>query len=125
MKNNVLLGIWRYLLPVPEGIWQRQAQQSALHNQQELGFLSADHQHVRSYAVRELSRLGQPLPPERIARDLGLPIEKVNSILDDLESRLSFLYRNGTESVVWAYPVTVDQTPHRATMSSGESINAA
>ena len=125
MKNNVLLGFWRYLLPVPEGIWQRQVQQSALHNQQEIGFLSADQIHVRNYAVRELACLGQPLPPERIARDLGLPIEKVNAILDDLESRLSFLYRNGTESVVWAYPVTVDQTPHRATMSSGESINAA
>ncbi len=125
MKNNVLLGIWRYLLPVPEGIWRRQVQQSTLHNQHELGFLSADQIRVRNYAVRELACLGQPLPPERIARDLSLPIEKVNAILDDLESRLSFLYRNGTEFVVWAYPVTVDQTPHRATMSSGESINAA
>jgi len=125
MKNSVLLGIWRYLLPVPAGIWQGQVKQSAFHSRQELGFLSADQQHVRNYAVRELARLGQPLPPERIARDLGLPIEKVNAILDDLETRLSFLYRNGTKSVVWAYPITVDQTPHRATMSSGESINAA
>jgi hypothetical protein len=125
MKNNVPLGLWRYLLPVPEGIWKRQVQQSALHNQQGLGFLSADHRHVRNYVVRELACLGQPLPPDLIASDLGLPLEKVNAILDDLENRLSFLYRNGTESVVWAYPVTVDQTPHRATMSSGESINAA
>lgn len=125
MKNRVLLGIWRYLLPIPEGIWERQVEQSAFHNQHELDFLSADYRRVRNYAVRELALLGQPLPPDLIARDLGLPLEQVNLILDDLESRLSYLYRSGTKSVVWAYPVTVDQTPHRATMSSGESINAA
>jgi hypothetical protein len=125
MKNNILLGIWRFLLPVPERIWQGQVKQSVLHNQQELGFLSTDHLRVRNYAVRELVCLGQPLPPDLIARDLSLPLDKVNAILDDLESRLSYLYRNGTKSVDWAYPVTVDPTPHRANMSSGESINAA
>jgi hypothetical protein len=125
MKNNVLLGLWRYLLPVPAGIWQGQVKQSAVHNQQELGSLSADHQRVRNYVVRELPRLGRPLPPELIARELSLPLAQVNAILDDLERHMSFLFRNGSESVVWAYPETVDKTPHLATLSSGESIYAA
>jgi hypothetical protein len=80
---------------------------------------------VRNYAVRELPRLGHPLPPEQIARDLNIPLTQVNAVLDDLEKRMSFLYRHSTDSVVWAYPVTVERTPHRASMSSGESTYAA
>ena len=125
MKNSILLGIRRYHLPVPAVIWQGQVKQTAIHNQQTLGYLSPDHQRVRNFVVHQLPCLGQPLPPELIARKLGLSLDLVNVILDDLERRMSFLYRNGTESVVWAYPVTVDKTPHQATLNSGESIYAA
>jgi hypothetical protein len=125
MKNDVLLEVWRYLLPVPPVIWQGQVNQSAVQNQQALSSMFLDHQRVRNFIVRQLPHLGQPLLPELIARELNLPLEQVISILDDLERRMSFLYRNGTESVVWAYPVTVDQTPHQATISGGESTYAA
>jgi hypothetical protein len=38
---------------------------------------------------------------------------------------MTFLFRNEQGSVTWAYPVTVDQTPHRVTFSSGEQVYAA
>jgi hypothetical protein len=38
---------------------------------------------------------------------------------------MTFLYRGGGESVTWAYPVTVDRTPHRVAFSSGEQTYAA
>jgi len=38
---------------------------------------------------------------------------------------MTFLYRNGREEVVWAYPVTVETTPHRVTLSSGERLYSA
>ncbi len=125
MRNNVLLGIWRFILPVPENIWQSQVGGSSSHNRETLAALPADHQRVRNFVVRELPRLNQPMHPDLIARELSLPLEKVSAILEDLEERMSFLYRAGTDSVVWAYPVTVAQTPHRATLSTGESIHAA
>ena len=125
MKNNVLLGLSRYLVPVPELVWQGQVKKSALQNLEELGKMSSEAKRVRNYIVRELPRYGRPIPPEHIAGELKLPLSQVNSILDDLEKHMSFLYRQGTGSVVWAYPVTVDPTPHRAMLSSGESIFAA
>jgi hypothetical protein len=125
MKNNVLLGLWCYLLPIPAGIWQGQVKQSAVHNQQDFGSLSSEAQQVRNFAVREIPRLGRPLSPELIAQGLGMTVAQVNGILEDLEKRMSFLYRDGSESVVWAYPVTAAKTPHRAVLSSGESIYAA
>jgi len=38
---------------------------------------------------------------------------------------MTYLYRNARGEVTWAYPVTVDHTPHRVTFSSGEQIYAA
>jgi hypothetical protein len=44
----------------------------------------------------------------------------VVSILGELEQHLKFVFRNERGEVTWAYPVTVDETPHRARFSTGE-----
>jgi len=49
----------------------------------------------------------------------------VNTILVDLEKYLFFLVRNGQGEVTWAYPITVEKTPHALTFSSGERLYAA
>jgi len=38
---------------------------------------------------------------------------------------MTFLFRNKEGEVVWAYPVTVDKTPHHLTFSTGEQLYAA
>ena len=125
MKNNLLLGIWRHLFPVPVPIWQNQVAQSAERTRAQLAFMSPEHHRVRNLVVRELPRLGKPITPEWIARELNLPTEKVIALLDDLEKHLTFLFRNAEGAVVWAYPVTVAETPHRVTLSTGEKTFAA
>ena len=90
-----------------------------------LNFMSEDHHKVRNFVVEELPRLGKKLPPEIIAENVGLAVDDVNRILEELEKHLTFLFRNEQGDVVWAYPVTVDITPHRAIFSTGEKINAA
>ena len=90
-----------------------------------LRFMSEDHHRIRDYAVMELSREGAPLAAETIARALDLDPARVHTLLDELESHLTFLVRNERGEVTWAYPVTVDQTPHRVTFSTGEQVNAA
>jgi len=69
--------------------------------------------------------MGQPLTPEFIARELSLPLDRVILILDELEAHMTFLFRSEGRAVTWAYPVTVERTPHRVTFSSGEQIYAA
>ncbi len=90
-----------------------------------LAFMTGDHHLVRNFVVRELPRAGVPLWPESIAERLGLPIEKVQAILEDLEKHMTFLFRNREGAVAWAYPVTVDPTPHRVSFSTGEQLFAA
>ena len=125
MEKSLLIGINRFLLRIPALIWQREVNRSARGSQQALAFMSADHHKVRDFVVLELPRIAKPISPGTIAQSLNMPAEQVESILEELEKNLSFLYRNACGAVTWAYPVTVEQTPHRITFSSGEKIYAA
>ena len=122
MNNTLLLGIWRMMISVPPALWQRQM---AKETQADLAFMTADHHRVRDFVVREMPRFNRPLPPELIAAELHLPLERVIPILNDLEREMTFLFRNAAGAVTWAYPVTVDKTPHQVTFSSGERLYAA
>jgi hypothetical protein len=125
MNERLLLGLGRHLLPIPPLVWQRHVAGGAEGNRAALGFMSDDHHRVRDLAVVELPRAGAPLPPEMFAARLKLPLPLVQAILDELERHMTFLFRNAVGAVTWAYPVTVDPTPHRVTFSTGERINAA
>jgi hypothetical protein len=125
MDTNLLLGLLRWVLPVPRALWQRQVSENAKHMDAGLGFMSAEHHQIRNFVVRELPRVGKPLSPEFIGRSLGFPLAQVNAILDDLEKHMTFLFRNESGAVVWAYPVTVEKTPHSMTLSTGELVYAA
>jgi hypothetical protein len=120
MDESLLMGIGHHTLPIPRLIWQRRVRGDA-----GLDFMSQDHHRIRNFVVTELPRVGEPLSPEFIAQALKLPLDQVVRILIDLEQHMTFLFRNEQGAVVWAYPVTVDQTPHRMTFSTGERVNAA
>jgi hypothetical protein len=125
MHDSLLVGMGHSMLPLPRSLWQSHIGHAAHATEARLGFMTAAHHRVRDYAVTELPHAGHPLPPEHIARDLGLDLGAVERLLDELEANLTFLYRNEQGAVAWAYPVTVDPTPHRLTFSTGEQIYAA
>ncbi|MBN2387181.1 MAG: hypothetical protein JXB85_09180 [Anaerolineales bacterium] len=120
MENEILLGLWHCILPIPPWVWQRVMKPGG-----EPDFMGRDHHRVRNLVVRELPRQAIPLTPEWISRQLDLPIPAVVAILDELEHNLTFLFRNPQGAVTWAYPVTVDRTPHQVSFSTGEQIYAA
>ena len=125
MNKRLLLGLGRMMLPIPRSIWQRQVAQSEQGSHSRLSFMTEEHHRVRDFAVLELPRAGAPLSPELIAERLHLPVERVNVILDELEKHMTFIFRNEQGAVAWAYPVTVDRTPHRITFSTGERVYTA
>ncbi len=125
MNKRLLLGWGRMLLPIPRSIWQRQVAQGEHGGHSRLSFMTEEHHRVRDCAVMELPRAGAPLSPERIAERLHLPVERVHVILDELEKHLTFVFRNAQGAVAWAYPVTVDRTPHHIRFSTGEQVYAA
>ena len=125
MSKRLLLGLGRMMLPIPRSIWQRQVAKGEQGGHSRLSFMTEEHHRVRDFAVIELPRAGVPLSPELIAERLHLSVERVNVILDELEKHMTFIFRNERGAVAWAYPVTVDRTPHRITFSTGEQVYAA
>ena len=125
MSDTLLRGFSRYMIPIPRMLWRRQVSRRAEKIGAALGFMSEEHHRVRNFVVRELPGAGEPLPPGLISEKLRLPIDRVGAILDELEKHLSFLFRNGEGAVVWAYPVTVETTPHHVSFSSGEQLFSA
>jgi hypothetical protein len=83
------------------------------------------HHRVRYWAVQALVEGQHPLAPETIAAQLKLPLAQVAGILDELEQKLFFLARNPQGAVSWAYPVTVEPTPHRLQFSTGQRLYGA
>ncbi len=120
MRDSIFLGVGRWMLPVPAMVWRRIVRAQASKIPGTLRFMTPDHHRVRDFAVEQLLRTGTPLPPDEIARSLGMSPSRVGEMLDDLERHLTFLFRRPGPNVTWAYPVTVEQTPHRAIASTGE-----
>ncbi len=128
MNNKLLLGFWRAMIPLPHHVWQGHVFKEAQKIEAALGFMSPEHRLVHHFVVRELphvGEMGEPLAPESIAQRLNLPIARVNGILNKLERHKTFLFRNEQGAVAWAYPVTVDKTPHHVTFDTGEQVYAA
>ena len=120
MSDRILLGLGRHLIPIPRIVWQPLVRASARRTRASLSFFSPDHHRVRDYVVRELPRIGAPLRPGAIAEGLALGLPRVREILDELEAGRTFLFRGDGETVSWAYPVTLDETPHVARFGTGE-----
>ncbi len=127
MKDRIMLGMWKYMLSIPPSLidMRKKLEKEKLRYEAAMGFMTVEHRRMHHFTVRELARRGRALSPDIIAAELGLPRERVVSILDDLEKHMTFLWRNRQGEVSWAYPVTVDRTPHHVTFSTGEQIYAA
>ncbi len=125
MNKNLLLGFWKHLIPIPRPIWHRIVGRNAGENRGRLASMTAEHHKVRDFVVLNLPKCGVPLTPAYIAENVGLSLTRTREILAELEKGMTFLFRNDQGEVAWAYPVTVEQTPHHITLSTGEQIYAA
>ena len=125
MKNKIMLGMWRYMLNVPPVLMEKQRAKGKAKMAANLVFMTAEHRLVHHFVVRQLPGADQPLSPVFIADALSLPVDHVKRLLQDLEEHMTFLFRNVQGNVVWAYPVTLEKTPHHVTFDTGEQIYAA
>jgi hypothetical protein len=125
MDEFVYLGREHDLQKVPQAMWKQHVTHIPDHENSRLSFMTESYHQVRNFVVVELAKSGRPVLPELISTTLQLSINQVNLILDELEQKLFFLVRNEQGAVSWAYPVTVETTPHRLTFNSGERLYAA
>jgi hypothetical protein len=125
LSEKILLGQGRQITGIPRKKWEENLSRISQHSEDRLGFMSEEHHLVRNFVVRELPRTSRPIQPELISHSLELPLARVNTLLDELEYNLFFLVRNSQGAVSWAFPVTVEKTPHELVFSTGERLYGA
>ena len=125
MEDKILLGRDQQILDIPQTMWKQHLAQAPQHSKARLSFMTDAHHQVRYLVVRELVNRQKPVEPEFISERLNMPLAQVGGILEELEKRLFFLVRDEQGSVAWAFPVTVETTPHRLDFSTGEQCYGA
>ncbi|MFZ1041650.1 MAG: hypothetical protein WCA79_07490 [Anaerolineales bacterium] len=125
MEEKILLGRDKNIIKAPESTWKQHLTQISQHSQSRLSFMTETHHQIRYFVVKELANRQEPIEPEFISKELNIPFELVKSILEELERKLFFLVRNEGGAVAWAYPVTVETTPHKLSFASGERLYGA
>jgi len=122
--ERILLGVGRRMVPVPEWLFRPMVQRDTKKLARRPA-LEPDQRRVQHFAVREIPRRREAIAPEVFAEELGLSLDEVNRILDELERRMTFLCRRGGKDVNWAYPVTAEETPHQVRIDGGAAFSAA
>lgn len=123
-SNSLMTGIYRYMLSIPPFLWKRLIA-GGREGKIKIGFMTDEHQLVHHFVVSELPRIAEPMSPEFVSESLSIPLERVETIFDDLEKNMTFICRDNEGKALWAYPVTAEKTPHQLTFSTGEQIYAA
>jgi hypothetical protein len=125
MEEKILLGRDQKILEIPQATWKQHLTQIPQHVQSRLNFMTDVHHQIRYFVVKEMANRQEPIEPEFISEKLNISLEQVISILEELERKLFFLVRNEQGAVAWAYPVTVEPTPHKLSFASGERLYSA
>lgn len=125
MSASILTADGNTIVPIPRERWENELRAAPEAIAKRLEFMTPDHHRVRRFAVEELPRRGTALSTSDIATALSMPNEAVARIVDELEPALFFVVRTGGPAVSWAFPVTVDETPHALAFGTGERCFAA
>lgn len=119
------VGLRRHMLRLPRAVGARRVASVVRRAEAMRDELSDDHRRLHHLLVTELPRVGGPLAPDAVAERLDLPTGTARGLLDDLGARKALIARDEQGAVTWAYPVTVEPTPHRLSFRSGERLYAA
>lgn len=125
MSETVLTADGNTITSIPREHWEAELSSAPTTIKARLAFMTPDHHRVRRFAVEELPRSGEAISIEAIAGRMSLPGDRVAEIVAELESALFFVVRTRGTAVSWAFPVTVDETPHRLAFGTGERCFAA
>ena len=125
MEDKILLGRYQKRVEMPQATWKQHLGQIPQHSQSRLSFMTSAHHQIRNFVVKAMVNTQKPIEAEFISEKMNMPLELVMPILEELERKLFFIVRNDRGAVAWAYPVTVESTPHKMDFSRGECLFGA
>ncbi len=87
--------------------------------------MSEEERQVHYFVVKKMAVAKEPITAELVSEELGIEVNRVEEIIDKLEGMKTFLYRSDSKGITWAYPLSLDNTGHEISASTGERFFAA
>lgn len=125
LERKMCLGVGRFMIPIPQVISAIGLKKGMAGAKAKAGLLSEEERKVHYFVVEKMAVAKEPITAERISEELGMPLETVRKSIDKLEGLKTFLYRSDGTGIDWAYPLSLDNTGHKMTASTGEQFSAA
>jgi hypothetical protein len=125
LERKMYLGIGRFMIPIPQLISARGLKKGVSGARTKAELLSEEEQRVHHFVVKKMAVAKEPITVEIISKELDISLETVEKIIDKLEDLKTFLYRSDGKGINWAYPLSLDNTGHKMTVSTGEEFSAA
>jgi hypothetical protein len=123
--RKMYMGVGKFMLPIPLVISNKGLQKGVSGAKAKAGLLSEEEQKVHHFVVKKMADVQEPITAEFISEELGISLKTVVKIIEKLEVLKTFLYRSDGTGINWAYPLSLDNTGHRVTVSTGEQFSAA
>jgi len=125
MDRKMFMGIGRFMIPIPQIVSKRGLDKGASGARAKAELLSEEERQVHYFIVKKMAVAKEPITAELVSEELGIEVNRVEEIIDKLEGLKTFLYRSDGKGINWAYPLSLDNTGHEITASTGERFFAA
>ena len=125
LKRRMLMGIGRFMIPIPRVIASRGLEKGVSGARAKADLLSTEERKIHYFIVNKMAGTKTPLTAEQVAKELDMPVDRVEATIDKLEDLKTYLYRSDGKGINWAYPLSLEDTGHRMTDSTGERFFAA
>ena len=125
VNRKMYMGIGGFMIPVPQVISARGLKRGVAGAKAKADLLSDEERAIHHFIVKKMAVAKKPITAEIVGEELGVPVNRVEKIIDKLEALKTFLYRRDGRGINWAYPLSLENTGHKITVSTGERFFAA
>ncbi len=125
LKRRMIMGIGKFMVPIPRVIASKGLEKGISGAREKADLLSPEERTIHHFIVSRMTKIKTPLTAEQVGKELNLPFDRVEATIDKLEELKTFLYRSEGKGINWAYPLSLEDTGHKITDSTGERFFAA
>ena len=125
LKHKLYIGFRGFMMRIPPMLSEKGAKRGEKGVKANADCLSETERRVHHFIVMRMAGVNDPITADLIARELGMPNDRVHEIIDKLENLKTFIFRSDGIGINWAYPFSLEDTGFRMTASSGEQFFAA
>jgi hypothetical protein len=119
------MGVSSFMIPIPQMISTKGLEKGASGARAKAELLSEEERKVHFFVVKKMATAKESITAELVSEELGMPVNRIEEIIDKLEGLKTFLYRSDGRGINWAYPLSYENTGHKMVASTGERFFAA